>query len=130
MGMKIQRLMIPMGDMMQQQEPPTRPHVDAQLMELHARVESMCADHDLKPGDIVVEKEGLGMFQDHCRQNMPMMIVRRLDMSRDYDRQLAMRQAFEDKLDVLDCVVAWVDDDGSRLLFQCHCMGMLRKFTT
>ena len=115
----------------EQPEPPIRPHVTAQVMELTSRLMAYHATPDTTVGDLVVEREGLGCFQDHCRTDMPMMITRILDVINDeFDRVYALRAGLEDGIDRPDCVVAWISDDGARLCFQPHSRRLLRKFVS
>lgn len=124
--MELKAFAIPMGAVRGETETSSRPHVDAQHMELAARWDAYNEPHDLKPGDFVVEKRGVGMKKPSSV--ILMMVWRLLDMNDPNDKLLAEQRISEYPVNRLDCIVAWLTDDSSTLVFEPHELARLQRW--
>lgn len=107
-------------------EQPTRPQVDAQRMELEARWLSYHRHEDIKPGTLVVEKDGIGVFKPNLRRNTILMLWRYLDPEDPIDAIIIKDWVSEHRINRLDCILAYITDDGSTLDWIPHEAAQLR----
>jgi len=100
----------------------------AQAMELCARYQSAQELHALRPGDLCVEKDGLGSMRQENRGRCILIVWRLLDLSNWMDQKLVERFLSYNLAgtDRLDCVVASVD--GGVLTVYPHQLALLRKW--
>lgn len=95
---------------------PSRPHPEAQRMELRDRWLRAQERYDFMPGDLVQQKRGLGVVRDQERHQL--IFWRWLDCERYLDR--TMVHIARDRAVAtpdMDCFCAMLDDAGSTLLF-------------
>ena len=109
--------------------PTPRPVIEAQRMELLSRFDAYAQPSLLKVRDLVREKRGLGMFKKDSRANVVMIVWRLLDPSDHQDRLLVKKWIKRLNIMRLDCVVAYVDDDGVALTFMLHELAQLEPWT-
>lgn len=120
---------IPMGALSSDDdETPSRPLMEAQRMELLSRWQSYNEPQNLKPGDLVVEKDGLGRKKPSSRGTILMMVWRMLDPHSPYDAALIEQWLAEYPSNRLDCLVAWLTDDAVAVIFEPHELAQLRRW--
>jgi hypothetical protein len=84
----------------------------AQAMELEARFKAACEEHTFAPGDLVRSKPGLGFLKTES----VMMYWRALDLSDPTDFYMAKRFIKRTMVNRIDCVVAYLAEDGGTVL--------------
>jgi hypothetical protein len=100
----------------------------AQAMELRARWQSAQESISLRPGDLCVEKDGLGSGGEGTRDRRLYIIWCLLDPNDWLDRELVSRFLAHDLagVDRLDCIVAKLD--GPVVTVYPHQLALLRKW--
>lgn len=98
-----------------------RPVPAAQAMELRERWRLYNKQQILEPGQFVKEKQGLG----HFASDVVLMLWRMLDISDSLDRIMASQWMERIQHNRLDCVVAYVSDDGAGIMFEPHELAQL-----
>jgi len=112
---------------MQEKVNVVRPHVDAQRMELITRFEGYCVDEKLAPGMFVEEKHGVGYLVAESRPKCVLMLWRMLDLTTFGDRDLVRAWRRQSNIDLPDCVVAMVRDDGGDIITLLHETRRLKR---
>lgn len=109
-------------------ERPIRPLVEAQILELQRRyTDYVSSSADLVPGDLVVERDGMGVLTNEARKDVVLILWRTLDEHDWQDRELIKDWIAEHEVNRLDCILAYVDADGGGLTFMLHELARLRK---
>lgn len=93
---------------------PALPLKSAQAMELRDRWERWNVPSDLKPGDLVMERPGLGSRKPHFRKNELLILWRMLDPTNPVD-QMHIEQAIQrgnSGTDRQDCMVGSLEEHG------------------
>ena len=106
---------------------PTRPHVDAQRMELTERFANYQQRQHLVPGTFVEEKHGLGYLVADSRPRCILMLWRMLDLTSFTDQDLVRQWRKQHHIDMPDCVIAMVQDDGSDIITMLHELRRLKR---
>lgn len=88
------------------------PLKEAQAMELRLRFDAFRTQHDLKPGDLVREKHGIGFLKDNLSENAVLMLWRFLDENDAQDWEKIQHFHRTLSFERVDCIVIFVDDDG------------------
>lgn len=101
----------PMKDKASDQRPPMAEQA-ARLLDLRARYD---AKVPLAEGSLVRLKDGLGVIKDASRPLLMMMYWRALDPRHFQDRRIIKSYTRKIGVDRLDCLIAYVCDDG-------HCL--------
>lgn len=97
----------------------------AQAMELKSRWERAQVHHDLRPGMLCVEKQGIGVFPD-----VPVLILWRLLDSADwFDRQIMKDYIGKEYMSRIDCIIGRLDEEAVRLYFIPHALELLEPYT-
>lgn len=120
-------LMALMRDMDEEQKVPSRPVLEAQEMELKARFALYNEKNKLQIGDLVEEKQGCGVVRKESQDTIAFMLWRWLDSDDWQDRAIMEDHIHRHHVSRLDCVVAYVTDDGFGLQFLPHDSNALRK---
>ncbi len=105
----------------------SRPDMLAQRMELERRWDLYREPQDLQPGDLVLEKEGLGMLDPKLRQVTMLLVWRLLDPADPLDQAVATDFAKRFYGSAFDCIVGWLNDDATSMLFLPHERARLQK---
>lgn len=94
-------------------QPKPRPLIEAQVMELQQRWIAYNSHYTLKPGDLVVDKHGLGSLKPKLRDTYVFILWRMLDLSSYVDQQLVDLWVHAGVIaNNYDCVVAAIGEDG------------------
>lgn len=108
-------------------ELPSRPLMQAQQIELTRRFElANEPPADIKPGDLVAFKEGLGCMTATGQETYALILWRMLNIA-DYQDRLHIRQHQGTTHDRYDCLLAHVTDDASALVFVPAELAHLRR---
>jgi hypothetical protein len=98
-------------------------HPEAQSMELRDRYMRAQVKADLKPGDLCREKAGIGMLV-----HAPILILWRwLDMKDRQDRLIVKDWIENHHTNRIDCMVAFLSDDGRDMVIMPHELGRLKR---
>ena len=100
-------------------------HPLAQIMELRSRFQSAKVSHDLKEGDAVREKEGIGILNGRP----PVMLWRLLRFDNFADREIIRSAVPHRILPTVDCLVGRISDDAVCVLFIPHYTAFLEPYT-
>lgn len=97
-----------------------RPAMADQVQKLRDLRQRFERRHDLRPGQFVRIKDGMGTLRDDVRPTMALMLWRELDIDDPRDRMLLEEWTRKSGLgnDIADCLVAHICDDG-------HCLILL-----
>lgn len=96
----------------------------AQAMELTDRYKRARLKHDLKPGDLCVEKAGLQFFDDG-----PVLILWRvLDPDDWCDQQIMKDYIRKEWSNGVNCIIGRLDDDAHRVFFVPHMIEFLEPY--
>lgn len=109
---------------------PKMPLPEAQAMELRLRWESWCQPSDLVPGDLVVEKRGLGSTKPQHRRERIMIVWRVLD-AENWQDQAMIERHFEHNLagsDRFDCIVGELQENGAVVSLRPHELRQLERW--
>lgn len=107
----------------EEERKPAQP-VIAQVCDLQAAYASLVTFSPLQPGDLARERDGMGFIS----ANPPVLIIMRLlDMTQQYDRELAVMFSSKIPLVTPDCIVAVKDSDGDLRTFP-HERWRLEKY--
>lgn len=104
-----------------------RPTALAQRMELRSRWEAFNRRDDLKPGDLVMEKPGMGFLKPEHTSTHVFMLWRLLDMGDPIDRMICRDWVENHVVDTLDCLVVHISDGGHSLYWQPHSLAQLMR---
>lgn len=108
--------------------PTPRPLPEAQLMELRDRWQRFNEPVTLKPGDACREKRGMGIIRFEVRDRLVMMLWRMLDQTNQQDQQLVKNWVKKVSVSQVDCVVAYVTDEGTTLVFELRELAQLEPW--
>ncbi len=101
----------------------------AKAMELRLRHRLAHEPSDIKPGDIVREKHGLGATKQEYRAEQVMIVWRLLDPRDWLDRQLVEKWIERNiaGVDRPDCIVAELGNGGEYVSLHPHQLSMLER---
>ncbi len=111
--------------------PPARPDMRAQRLELLARFKRHSEQHEFTSGQLVVEKDGLGVISQ-TGGGRALIFWRKLDPDDAVDASIIEDATDGRRLSRVDCLVATVEsanDGTSALLFASHESARLRPLT-
>lgn len=96
----------------------------AQAMELVDRYKRAHVKYELKPGDLCVEKTGMGIFDDS-----PVLIFWRvLDPAVWCDRKIMKDFIKKEWCNGVNCLIGRLDDDANRVYFVPHMIEFLEPY--
>lgn len=119
-----------MIDASQQQgedDTPSRPTLLAQQIGLRERWDRYNTRPDFKPGDLVREKPGLGCIKAKFKPDTAMMLWRILDMNDPHDAEIIKDAIRQFRVNRVNCLVAFLDDNGGETIFIPHELAQLEK---
>lgn len=102
-------------------EEPPLPMLEAQAMGLRARWDAFNEPPDVKPGDLVMHKPGLGSRRKPYRDGQLMILWRMLDAANSMDTMHVERYlsaAMVESADQVDCIIAHIGSDGAGIAFR------------
>ncbi len=113
-------------------EPPPRPIIEAQIMELQARYKAFAKSpvQRFTPGTILEEKPGLGVIRRASLGSGPvvMMLFRYLDVeNNEVDRIVVKDWVGRFHVNDLDCIVGILSADAEAILYMPHHTALLQR---
>src|SRR6185437_13553982 len=106
---------------------PARPVAEAQVDELRRRFAATHAGPtDLRYGDVVREKRGVGMVTLDVRDTLPLLLWRPLDRTDPIDLDI-IRAGLHNCVDRFDCLVGMIHTGGT-VEFRAHCLAYLEPW--
>lgn len=92
--------------------PLARPDMRAQRLELLARFAVYTEPHEFRPGELVMQKDGLVLMEAHGHGDLAMIYWRALDPSDPFDVCLIREEVERTRHNRINCIVGVVSDDG------------------
>jgi len=111
-------------------DPASVPVPAAQAMELRSRWEAARQTSDLKPGDLCVDKPGLGSLRKEYRGSVIYIVWRMLDPDDWLDREIVLRHVGRGTagIDRPDCLIGDVSDGDGVVAIRPHQLSQLERW--